>query len=316
MKAKGSTLSHPAAGACPAPADTDTARFWSGNFGAQWNQVAARYRDRSAARDRRHGAVARARESRRRRRRIGVWDSKTTTTLAPDHGDLNGADDGNGKTAGDAAGCRSWPPACTSRPCASQTPPYPDYVSGANGLTGAFMAMLQLYFRDRRRADRGRQGRARQRGDLHEPEALSPDSHAAEDVVDARILLGIHFRFADTAARTLGSRVAWNAFTNALRPKHPGWHDFGSQRRAAIEGLSTAIAPALPPRLLLVRLIFGRRLAGEAAHVVRDVAQRDRAFERVRERRDERVAQQIHDRLRMSASGSSNSPLSGICVAT
>ena len=37
---EGFDVSHPATGTCPAPADTDMARFWSGNFGAQWNQVA------------------------------------------------------------------------------------------------------------------------------------------------------------------------------------------------------------------------------------------------------------------------------------
>jgi hypothetical protein len=53
-------------------------------------------------------------------------------------------------------------------------------------------------------------------------------SAAAEEVVDARILLGIHFRSADAAARTLGTRIAWHTFTHALPPARPGWHDFGS----------------------------------------------------------------------------------------
>ena len=43
-------------------------------------------------------------------------------------------------------------------------------------------------------------------------------SDAAEEVVNARILLGIHFRFADVAARTQGSRVANWTFTRFLRP--------------------------------------------------------------------------------------------------
>ena len=33
-------------------------------------------------------------------------------------------------------------------------------------------------------------------------------SEAAQDVVDARVYLGIHFRFADTAARKQGEQVA------------------------------------------------------------------------------------------------------------
>jgi hypothetical protein len=43
-------------------------------------------------------------------------------------------------------------------------------------------------------------------------------SDAALEVVDARIYEGIHFRFADTAARRQGLLVANWAFTNFLRP--------------------------------------------------------------------------------------------------
>jgi hypothetical protein len=43
-------------------------------------------------------------------------------------------------------------------------------------------------------------------------------SQAAQEVVDARIYLGIHFRFADEAARTQGSRVAHWVFMKFLGP--------------------------------------------------------------------------------------------------
>jgi hypothetical protein len=43
-------------------------------------------------------------------------------------------------------------------------------------------------------------------------------SEAAADVVEARIYLGIHFRFADTAARAQGQRVAEHAFDHFLLP--------------------------------------------------------------------------------------------------
>ena len=45
-------------------------------------------------------------------------------------------------------------------------------------------------------------------------------SEAADDVVDARIYLGIHFRFADTAARKQGQQVAEHAFNHFLLPLH------------------------------------------------------------------------------------------------
>jgi hypothetical protein len=40
----------------------------------------------------------------------------------------------------------------------------------------------------------------------------------AKDVIDARVYLGIHFRFADTEARSQGRRVANYTFKNALQP--------------------------------------------------------------------------------------------------
>jgi hypothetical protein len=49
---------------------------------------------------------------------------------------------------------------------------------------------------------------------------LNPErfSDVAADVVEARILLGIHFRFADTVARKQGKQVADKAFKHILRP--------------------------------------------------------------------------------------------------
>jgi hypothetical protein len=46
-------------------------------------------------------------------------------------------------------------------------------------------------------------------------------SEAAQEVVDARILLGIHFRAADVEARRLGARVAFWTYFKALRPVPP-----------------------------------------------------------------------------------------------
>ena len=43
-------------------------------------------------------------------------------------------------------------------------------------------------------------------------------SQAADEVVEARIMLGIHFRRADSVARRQGRSVAEWVFANALRP--------------------------------------------------------------------------------------------------
>lgn len=227
VKAKGSTLSHPAAGTCPAPAGTDLARFWSGNFGAQWNQVA-----RDLAIDRQLGIGDTARllalvNLAGGDAAVAVWESKVYYNYwRPVTAIHEGANDGNNKTAGDT----SWVPFIGGAhfPAGSQTPPYPDYVSGANGLTGAFTTMLQLFFKTDYAPIAINKAVPASVAICTNPRLYRRISDAAQEVVDARVLLGIHFRFADTAARTLGTRVAWHVFTNELRPVRPGWHDFGS----------------------------------------------------------------------------------------
>jgi hypothetical protein len=222
VKEKGSVQSHPLAGACPAPADTDMARFWAGNFGAQWNQVL-----RDVAIDRQLGIGDTARllalaNLAAADAGIGIWDSKEHYNFwRPIAAIREGATDGNPNTAGDA----SWTPFISSTHLNGATPPYPDYLSGANGLTGAYTTMLQLFFKTDFMPLAIHKASPATVPICTTPRLYRRISDVAEEVVDARVLLGIHFRFADTGARTLGTRVAWYVFTNALRPLHPGWNN-------------------------------------------------------------------------------------------
>jgi hypothetical protein len=50
-------------------------------------------------------------------------------------------------------------------------------------------------------------------------------SDAAQDVVDARIYEGIHFRFADELGRKQGRQVANWAFKNFMRPLKKDGHN-------------------------------------------------------------------------------------------
>ena len=221
VKAKGSVTSHPAVGACPAPASTDSARFWAGNFGVQWNQAL-----RDVAVDRQLGigdtarllALANIAAS---DAAIGIWDSKIAYSFwRPVTAIQN--DDGNPKTELQT----NWAPFITAATHVNAgTPPYPDYLSGANGLTGAFEATLQLFFKtDNLPLAIYKAPAVATVPICTNPRLFRKISDAAQEVVAARILLGIHFRFADTGARTLGNRTAWNTFTKVLRPKHPGWN--------------------------------------------------------------------------------------------
>ena len=96
-------------------------------------------------------------------------------------------------------------------------------------MTGAFTTILQLFFKsDFVPLAINKAPLAATVPICTTPRLFRRISDAAEEVVEARILLGIHFRSADTAARTLGQRVAWNTFANALRPLHNNYHGFGN----------------------------------------------------------------------------------------
>jgi hypothetical protein len=105
------------------------------------------------------------------------------------------------------------------------TPPYPDYTSGANNLSGSFMTIVARFF-----------GTDKATFKVTTTDALATPnertyhrfSDLADDVVDARIYMGIHFRFADTAARREGTRVATQAFNHYLRPLGDRGHDHGN----------------------------------------------------------------------------------------
>jgi hypothetical protein len=127
---------------------------------------------------------------------------------------VEGDNDGNPDTAGDAA----WQPLIN-------TPNYPDYTSGANNITGAVTRTLALFFR---RDHMKFKVTSLAPLALQKTRTFDRFSEAAEEVVDARVLLGIHFRFADTAAREQGQRVAEWTFGHFLLPidrAHHGQED-------------------------------------------------------------------------------------------
>jgi PAP2 superfamily len=187
------------------PEQTDLARFWSVNFIAQWNEairgiaVGHIFAVGDSARLFALANLAAADAA------ITVWDSKYFFSFwRPITAIRNGDDDGNPRTVGEA----DWTPLLI-------TPPYPDYTSGANGLTGAFTTILQLFFK----TDEFDFAVPSTASDLSvNPRLFNRFSDAAEEVVEARILQGIHFRSADKEARRQGRRVALWTFTRVLRP--------------------------------------------------------------------------------------------------
>ena len=190
VKAKGALV-----GSTRTAEQTDIGHFWSENFSVQWNramraivlQRVPRIGDRARLFALANLAAADA--------LITAWDSKRYFNFwrpqtAIQEGDL----DGNPNTAGDL----TWQSLIAN-------PPYPDYTSGANNIAGAIFKSLELFFgRDNISFDVTSNAPLA----VKKTRTYGSFSAAAQSVVNARIYLGIHFRFADTAARKQGQQVA------------------------------------------------------------------------------------------------------------
>jgi hypothetical protein len=133
---------------------------------------------------------------------ITCWDSKIYYNVwRPITAIRDGENDGNADTAGN--------PTWTSF---FNSPNYPDYTSGANNVSGATATILEHLFGDKVEFTLV----SNATGAV--PRTYSRFSDVARDVVDARIFMGIHFRFADTTALRQGRHVANWTFSHYLRP--------------------------------------------------------------------------------------------------
>jgi hypothetical protein len=200
VKSKGSLT-----GADRTALETDMAHFWTDNYPIQWNRALRGIVDAGVpdiGESARLFALANLAVA---DTIMTVWDSKVHFNFwRPITAIREGDNDPSDATEGDPA----WTPLLV-------TPPYPDYSSGANGLTGAYTTMLQLFFGtdDHDFVVTSVAPLAQQK-----TRQFERFSQAADEVVEARILLGIHFRFADEEARQQGSRVAHWVFQKFLKP--------------------------------------------------------------------------------------------------
>lgn len=182
---------------------TDVAYFWTDNFFAQTNRAL-----RVIAAERVHGIGDTARLFALANMAVAdavitAWDSKKHYAFwRPITAIQEGDNDGNPATIGDP----SWQPLITN-------PNYPDYTSGANAVMAAWSHTLARFF--------GTNNLTFQVTSLA-PLAVQKTrtyhrfTDLQQEVVNARIYLGIHFRFADVAARDQGRRVAEWTFDHFL----------------------------------------------------------------------------------------------------
>lgn len=188
------------------PEQTDVAHFYAGNTVVIWNQalrdIATAHVDNIADSARLFAladlSIADA--------LITSWNDKTYYVFwRPITAIREGENDGNPRTVGDS----SWLSLIN-------TPPYPDYTSGAvNFATAATRALEHFFGTDHMTFSVTTTNTGPTNEDTR---TYNRFSDAAQDVVDARVYSGIHFRFADEAARKQGRQVARWTFRNFLRP--------------------------------------------------------------------------------------------------
>jgi hypothetical protein len=127
---------------------------------------------------------------------IAVWDSKYHYGYWRPITAIQLADtDENPDTVADP----TWEPYVATPP---GTPPYPEYVSGFNGVTGAFTGSLSRIM--------GANGLDLYITSMAAGETRHYTSASAlnRDGIEGRILLGIHFRTADEVAIDMGTSIA------------------------------------------------------------------------------------------------------------
>ncbi|HYN07749.1 MAG TPA: vanadium-dependent haloperoxidase [Vicinamibacterales bacterium] len=185
------------------PVQTEIARFWLGTPSAIWNRVArqiieAQGLDRSdTARVFALMYLAASDAG------IVCWDAKYTFNFwRPMAAIRNGHLDGNDATVGDPA----WQPLFP-------TPPHPEYLSGHSTNSSAMATMLGFLFGD----NPGVPIVALSPTNPGFPRDWDTFSEGVEEVINARIYSGIHYRTADEVGARVGRQVARFVLTHALR---------------------------------------------------------------------------------------------------
>ena len=184
---------------------TQIATFWLASPTAIWNNVldqivAARDLDLSAtARTYALVYLAVADAS------IACWDAKYHYNYwRPEPAIRNGHLDGNDMTTGDP----SWTPRFL-------TPRHPEYTSGHTANSSAMATIMAFEFGD----DPGPPISVTLSGITRQWERFS---EGIDEVIDARVYSGIHFRTADEVGARTGRQVARFVSTHALRPCRKG----------------------------------------------------------------------------------------------
>jgi len=184
-------------------AQTDLALFYSDNFLALWERTLRGIADTNISNIGDSARLFALANLAAADALITAWDGKRLYHFwRPITAIQNGDNDGNPRTTADP----TWLPLIPTN-----TPPYPEYPSGANNLTGAMTRTLERFFGNEMTFSVISTF-------VNQTKTYHRFSDMAEDVVNVRIYQGIHFRTADVVARRHGTRIADMTFSHFLRP--------------------------------------------------------------------------------------------------
>ena len=185
---------------------TQIALFWNASPSAIWNGVMRQVIEArglnlsSAARAFALLYLASADAS------IACWDAKYTHNFwRPITAIQNGDLDGNDQTVADPA----WQPLIL-------THQHPEYPSGHSCNSGAMGSALRMLFDD----EPGAPIVATSPGNPGFLREWTTFSEGVQEVIDARVYIGFHFRTSDEVGVRLGRQVARFVFTHALKVQH------------------------------------------------------------------------------------------------
>jgi hypothetical protein len=184
---------------------TNTALFWNMNYQAQLNRMIRELSVAHVSSISDNSRLFALTSTAMADSIITAWDSKVTYVFwRPITAIKLGDQDDNPMTDGDA----TWNSLIAA-------PPYPDYTSGANNVTASATRALQMFFGTNNMTVTVTTNAAVPSGNQR---TFRKFSDIRDEVVEARIYEGIHFRFADELARRQGEHVAQWAYGHFFRP--------------------------------------------------------------------------------------------------
>ena len=184
--------------------DTQTyiARWWQSTPVASWNDVARQLISRNHLNAADAARVLAMQNMAGADAAINTWNDKYHFDFwRPWNAITRASEDGNAATVADPA----W--------TALITAPYPDHVSGHLGLDSSHTFVLRKFFGDAPKDGYQITSLATNHGGAA-TRSFGSFSQAVDEIVEARIWAGLHYRTADVQAVTLGTNVANYAATN------------------------------------------------------------------------------------------------------